>query len=123
MSAFSGDKLSMYDNNRPKYSLFNIRVAAPRKPKYQTHGSTDTIDYFVDENGEVLVEERYNDKSNEHSILVKISNDWKPIYQKTVPVRDISVVGVSPNFKNLVILDEDSQTGRVSYFNMSLNDG
>jgi hypothetical protein len=75
MSAFSGDKLSMYDNNRPNYSLFSIRVASPRKPRFEAHGCTDTIDYFVDKNGEVLVEERYNDQSNEHSILVKIAND------------------------------------------------
>ena len=123
MSAFSGNRLSMYDKDRPKYSLFNVRIAAPRKPKYHAHGSTDTIDYFVNENGEVLVEERYNNRNNEHIILVKVAGDWKTIYQKTVLVRDINVVGVSPDFKNLVILDEDNQTGRISYFNMSLDDG
>ena len=123
MSAFAGSALSIHDKEKPKYALFNIRIASPRIPQFSEFGLAETIDYFIDSQGNALVEERYNNTNNEHTIVAKIGDEWKTIYQKEVAVRDINVVGLSPDYQFLVFLDEDPQTGRVSYFNMALQDG
>jgi hypothetical protein len=60
MAAHSGERLSMHDKIRPKYSLINVRLNKPRSPSFHSHGSIHTIDYFVGKDGEPLVEERYD---------------------------------------------------------------
>jgi len=122
MAAHSGERLSMHDKIRPKYSLMNVRLNQPRSPSFHSHGSIHTIDYFVGKDGEPLVEERYDNIKDQHSILVHDGNDWNEIYTKTEKIRTIKLVGLSADFNSLVVLKYNNDTGRIAYYLMSLND-
>ena len=87
MGAYSGGKLSMHDQVRPKFSLLKVRLNKVRSPSYHSHGTNNTIDYFVDKNGEPLVEERYNQRNDQHSVLVRAGKEWQKIYTKTVKLK------------------------------------
>jgi dipeptidyl aminopeptidase/acylaminoacyl peptidase len=122
MAAHSGERLSMNDNVRPKYSLMNVRLNKPSRPSFHAQGSIDTIDYFVGKDGEPLVEERYNNLKDQHSILVYDGEDWKEIYTKTEKIRNIKLVGLAADFRSLVVLKYNNDTGRIAYYLMSLSD-
>ncbi|MFT5675965.1 MAG: dipeptidyl aminopeptidase/acylaminoacyl peptidase, partial [Paraglaciecola sp.] len=122
MAAHSGEKLSMNDNVRPKYSLMNVRLNKPSRPSFHSQGSIDTIDYFVGKDGKPLVEERYNNLKDQHSILVYDGENWKEIYTKTEKIRTINLVGLAADFKSLVVLKYNNDTGRIAYYLMSLAD-
>ena len=69
-----------------------------------------------------MVEERYNNLKNKHAILVYDSGDWKEIYTKTDEIRTIDLVGLAADFKSLMVLKFNNDTGRIAYYLMSLND-
>ncbi|MFT4938318.1 MAG: hypothetical protein ACI88A_001344, partial [Paraglaciecola sp.] len=122
MAAHSGERLSMNDNVRPKYSLINVRLNKPSRPSFHSQGSIDTVDYFVGKDGEPLVEERYNNLSDQHSILVNDGKEWREIYTKTEKIRTIQLRGLAADFKSLVVLKYNNDTGRIAYYLMSLKD-
>ncbi len=119
MPAYTG-KRSISD---PNYSLLKVKLASPKIPRTHTKGDPNITDFFVDQRGEVLVQESYDNEKDEHRLLVKADGKWNEIYYKKTPIMEISVVGLTPDRKRLVILDEDSKTGRTAYFTMSLADG
>jgi dipeptidyl aminopeptidase/acylaminoacyl peptidase len=123
MGAFSGEKLSMYDQLRPKYSLLKVRLNKVRSPSFHSHGTNNTIDYFVDKNGDPLVEERYDQRNDQHSVLVRADKKWQKIYTKTDKIRTIEIVGLTSDYASLVVLKYNNDTGRVAYYLMSLIDG
>lgn len=62
-----------------KNALLKVKMTRPGRPSYHAYGSTDSIDYFLDGDGEPLVEERYNQETDMHIILVKKDGDWKSL--------------------------------------------
>lgn len=107
----------------PNFSLLRVELDSPRRPRVVFKGKDDTLDYFLDEKGEVLVHEIFDNRRNLHQVFSRQGDDWKEIYRHEGEVADISVVGLSPDRKSLVILANNSRTKRDDYFTMSLKDG
>lgn len=107
---------------KPVYSLY--RVSLKRKSVRSSEGGTyHTEDFFVNREGKAIAREEYNEKDNVHSILALHDGEWVEIFKETTSVKNKGFVGITPDFKSLVMLSTDSNSGRTSYYTMSLADG
>ena len=104
------------------YSLMKVDLGSPNRPATTGSGDRDAIDFFIDKKGDVLAEERYEEYSNLHEILVKRGSKWDTIYSEKVKVRTIDPVGLAPDYKSLAVLAY-GKNGRRQYYSMSLEDG
>lgn len=123
LGAYSGERLSSQAKANYKYALLDVKISNPRRPSYHANGSIDTIDFFLGEDDEALIDERYNQDSNEHSILVKQDRKWKVIYSAELEIRTVVPVGLASDYRSLVVLKYNENSDRVSYYLMDLEDG
>lgn len=123
MPAYSGKQISSTAKAMRKYSLLEVRLNKIKRPGYHAHGSPDTNDYLLGKDGEALVEERYNNATDEHTILVNDKGEWREIYKQNEKILTMQILGMSSDFKSIVVLKYNAQTGRKAHFLMSLKDG
>ena len=112
------------DNKFPDsyYSLYKVNLTRNQVTVAKEGGKT-TVGYFVDQQGDALVMEDYNDRTDIHQIKSKQSGKWVEIFTETIPIRNKDFVGLTADFKSLVFLDRDESTDHISYNLMSLADG
>ncbi|MCJ7591997.1 MAG: alpha/beta fold hydrolase [Woeseiaceae bacterium] len=123
MPAFYGEpQLVMGEYAAPVYSLLRV-PPGPGKPRRIKSGSSATIDYFVDDSGEPIVMEEFDESHNLHSVYALQEDGWEEIYQNEGLLRDRGFVGLTPDRKHLVVLDTSDETGRTAYFTLSLSSG
>ncbi len=104
------------------YAVMKVELASPKRPAKVSRDHVNAIDYFLDKKGNVLVEERYSQHSNRHEVFVKHGSKWETIYSEKVEPRTLSIVGLTPDYKFLVVLAY-SDDDRRQYYTMSLKDG
>jgi dipeptidyl aminopeptidase/acylaminoacyl peptidase len=105
------------------FNLYKVNLTKNKKPRIYQRGKKDTIDFFMDDQANVLARERYNNDTNIHQIESLIDGDWVKIFKEETSYRTKSFAGITPDFKSLVMLNKDKKHGRVAYFTMSLADG
>jgi dienelactone hydrolase len=110
-------------NDRADYSLLRVNLKEKKAPSIVITGSKTTYDFFVDNKGSVLAQVSYDQKSNAHRVRARQNNEWVDIFKETIEIPEKSFVGVTPDFKSLVVLDTNEKTGRIAYYTMSLADG
>lgn len=125
-----GDKLYMpayvprsKTDRHPDYALLEVDIKNPRNPKVVEDGHAHTVDWFVGHNGKILAQERYNEDSHEHEILVPDDDRWRVIYSDDTPRLVSHFVGETPDQQSLVMLKEDHETGRIEYYRLNLDSG
>lgn len=108
----------------PDYSLMEVDLASPRRPGVLRKGENYTEDFFVDDGNRVIAEELYHNRAGYHSIVSYIEDDegteifhQETDYPKTIPV------GVTPDYRSLVVRNQDRSLGRDILRTMSLTDG
>jgi len=106
-----------------KRALMKVDLKRPRRPRTAYNGHFDVIDFFVDEEGDILAQVRYDNEENTYSIQVPDGWGWKPIHEHETPLIDMVAVGLTPDRQSLVILTENPDTGRNDYFKLSLSNG
>ena len=109
--------------NKDDFHLYKVRLDWKSKPRILQRGSSDTIDFFLDGEGNLLARERYDNKKNLHTIESKISGDWVVVFSEEAEYKTKSFNGVTPDRKKLVMIETDKNTGRRAYYTMSLKDG
>jgi len=109
--------------DKADYSLLKVNLKEKKPAIIFSKGTYLTYDFFVDDKGNVLAQLSYDQKSNIHRVRVRKNNEWVDIFKETVEIREKNFVGVTPDFKSLVVLDTNEKTGRVAYYTMSLADG
>ncbi|BCD97988.1 alpha/beta hydrolase family protein [Marinagarivorans cellulosilyticus] len=110
-------------DHSPNYSLVRVEIDKPKRLKVIEKGHDDSRDYFMDNKDRVIAQTRYDQKSNIYEVLVPEKKGWKVIYSQEMPILSISMVGSTPDFKSLIMLADNSKTGRSDYYLMSLTDG
>jgi dipeptidyl aminopeptidase/acylaminoacyl peptidase len=108
---------------KPDYTLIKVNLASPSVSKPLGIGSNSTIDFFLGKNKKPLVTESYSNESNVHTVKVRNGDDWNVIYEYEAKIREINLVGITPDYKSLVILKHDQKRGVDDYQLMSLSDG
>lgn len=109
--------------DRNTYSLLKVNLTKKRKPSTHRKGTSDTVDFFVDRNGEVLARERFSNKKNRHLLQAWHDGRWKDIYEEETEIRHVSFNGVTPDGKSLVMIKQSRDHGRWAYHTISLADG
>ncbi|MDJ0793942.1 MAG: alpha/beta fold hydrolase [Woeseiaceae bacterium] len=123
MPAFYGvPTLVMGEYAKPVYSLLRVPLG-PGKARRVELGRSSTIDYFVDDSGEAIVMEEFDETQNLHSIRALQQDGWQEIYRSEGRLRDRGFVGLTPDRKHLVVLDTSAYTGRTAYSTLSLSSG
>ena len=107
----------------PDFSLMRVKVSSPRRPKQWVKGDKDTIDYFMDGEGNVVAQEQFENHNNRHLIKVPAERGWKTIFSQNTAIKDVEFVGLTPDYQSLVMINENPATGRIGYFTVSLADG
>lgn len=119
MPAFVGER----QDRSPDMSVMRVELESPRRPQVHFHGRNESLDFFLGAGGEVIAHEIFHNRRNRHTILARRGEEWKEIYRHDGELMDISVVGISPDRKSLVVLDTNENTDRGDYYTLSLQDG
>lgn len=107
----------------PPYSLLKIDLREKHKPVVVSKGTSNTSDFFLNGQGEVLARESYNNKDDLHLIEKYEDGEWVEIFKEEVAYRSKSFVGLTSDFKALVMLETDPKTERRAFYNLALSDG
>jgi dipeptidyl aminopeptidase/acylaminoacyl peptidase len=110
---------------KPNYGLVKVKLTSKGRHKTAIQGSLYSKDFFVDNKGQPLAEERYDDKTNEHSIMTFKNGDKKPIelFKEAVSIKTKSFIALTEDYNSLVFLETNEETGRDDYYLMSLSTG
>ena len=119
----TGTDLSWGQSNNPDYSLLKVNLKEKNPSVIFSKGGKSTYDFFVDDKGNVLAQASYDQRTNVHKVRARQNNEWIDIFTETIEIPEKSFVGVTPDFKSLVMLDINQKTGRVAYYTMSLANG
>ena len=106
-----------------RYNLLKVDLTKKKKPRRHKRGTSDTIDYFVNDSGELLARERFNNDKNLHSLEAWLDDSWVKIFKEETDIRHVSFVGVTPDRKSLVMIRQDDSHGRWAYHTILLKDG
>lgn len=109
--------------NPGQYNLYRVRLDKKTTPRIAQKGSSDTIDFFLGEDGDVIARERFDNRQNLHRVEAKIDGDWKEIFREETEIRSRSFNGVTPDRTKLVMVSQDENHGRWAYYTMALADG
>ena len=107
----------------PNYSLLKVNLNKRTRHKRESAGSLYSVDFFVDEEGSLVAEERYDQKENRHSLWAVKDGDLVEIFTETLALRTKSFVGLTPDYSSIVFLETDEQTGRFDYFLLNIASG
>lgn len=110
-----------YDKNS-KYNLYRVRLDKRSAPRIHKRGTSDTIDFFVGANDELIARERFNSKNRKHTIESYISGDWEVVFSEETDYITKGFVGITPDQKSLV-MSATGENGMRSYYSVSLVDG
>lgn len=119
MPAFVGDEGS----ESPDYSLVKVNLKRKSSPSVYSKGTNATNDFFLDSKGAILAQESYDNHTNIHKVRVRQNDEWVDIFKEKVEITEKSFVGLTPDYKSLVMLETNADTGRTAYYTMSLADG
>ncbi|WP_111977211.1 alpha/beta hydrolase family protein [Algibacillus agarilyticus] len=111
------------DGTNPSYDLLRVDLTKKREPRRFKKGNSDVVDWFVDNQGNTLARERYNNKENRHTVEAWRNDEWHKIFFEETEYRNKSFVGVTPDRQSLVMLGYSNKTDNSAYFTMSLKDG
>lgn len=109
--------------NDSSFSLMKASLDYEKKSYHFKKGRQDVVDYFVNDTDQVLARERYNNEHDLHQVEAQINGEWRVIFSEKTRYRTKSFVGVTGDFNYLVMLDQNSSTGRWAYYTMRLKDG
>lgn len=119
MPAFMGE-----NDPNPARDLLRVPLDSGRGGRLDGgNGTHNTMDWIVNSQGRVIVREDYSEKTQLHQVRARDNKgDWKSLYEKTTPLPEISVVGVTKDGQSLITIDS-GDAEFMSVFTMSLADG
>lgn len=96
MPGFSGDA------EKPPYSLFKVDLDSGRG-RIVSRGLPNVIDWFVDEKGEPLAREEFNNDRDKYKIIVRNSGKWDTILEEDSARPPYSLMGVKADRSAFVL--------------------
>lgn len=119
MPAFMGSR----DPN-PSLDLLRVPIESGRGGRLDGgRGTHNTIDWLVNGSGKVIAREDFSEKTQSHQVRARQPNgDWKSIYERTSPLPELSIVGVSKDATSLFTVDA-IESEFLSLYTMSMEDG
>lgn len=107
----------------PPRALLRVPLQGAGKPRRIAAADNDTDDFFVDDDGQLIALEVFNQSKNLHQVFAMQGSKRTEIYTDETEIKNRGFVGVTADRKGLVVLDTDRNSDRRSYFTMSLATG
>ncbi|MDO3388242.1 alpha/beta fold hydrolase [Gilvimarinus sp. SDUM040013] len=107
----------------PSFSLLRVTLDGLPRARLHRNGSKNAIDFFVSQAGELLVLEEFDDEKDLHTLTAFSEDGDKIIFQNSTQYITHSFVGLTADERHIVMVNEDSDTGRSSYYLVSLANG
>lgn len=107
----------------PNYSVLKVNLGKSTRHQREGAGSLYSVDFFVDDEGTLVAEERYDHKNNHHSLWAIKNGRLEEIFAETLAIRTKSWVGLTSDYSSVVFLETDEQTGRSDYFLLEIASG
>ncbi|HEY7884238.1 MAG TPA: alpha/beta fold hydrolase, partial [Cellvibrionaceae bacterium] len=107
----------------PNYSVLKVNLNKRTRHKRAGAGSLHSVDFFVDDDGTLVAEERYNHEKNHHSLWAIRDGKLEEVFSETLAIRTKSFVGLTSDFSSVVFLEPDGETGRADYFMLEIASG
>lgn len=107
----------------PNYALVRVKISKHARPKRESAGSIYSTDFFVDSEGKLVAEERYDHRKNLHSIWTMKNGELRELYSETTEIREKAWVGLAADSQSLIFLDTNEDTGRTDFHMLNLNSG
>lgn len=107
----------------PKYSVLKVNLNKRTRHKHEGAGSLHSEDFFVDDDGNLVAEERFDHKKNHHSLWAMKNGRLEEVFAETLAIRTKSWVGLTPDYSSVVFLETDDKTGRSDYFLLEIASG
>lgn len=109
--------------NQSSYSLVKSNLDIQRKPRVFKKGTSNTIDFFVDNKDTIIARETYDNSTDIHKLQAIKDGKWVDIFEETTKYRTKSFVGMTPDYQSIVMLKQDKEHGRFAYYTISIKDG
>lgn len=115
MPGFSGISSARYD-------LYRVNLKSGRGNVFKS-GLSETVDWFVDDDGDVVVREDYDEKTNRYAVYYyeKGSLNVRKIYEDETKIRDVGVVGVKADRSALIVSLRPDKADKYVLAEMSLD--
>lgn len=111
-------------NNESQYSLVSVDITGKGSPRIVVNGTSDTQDFFVDDQGNVLARENLNNRTNVHSIDIRENKKWRTIYKHKSEIKSHSFIGLNEDYSGIVFTRNNGDVeSDDSYLLLSLADG
>lgn len=107
----------------PNYSLLEVPADGSGRPKIVEPGTPDTVDYFLDNQGNALARESYNKQRHVHLLESKVSGEWKKIYELETELPQFTFVGLAGDSKSLLFSAVEEERDFRVYYSMNLQNG
>jgi dipeptidyl aminopeptidase/acylaminoacyl peptidase len=126
MPTFIGEPQQVLGKSQaPDKGLMKVKLFSKKLPNIAVRGSIHSEDFFIDTKGNLLAETRYDEKTNEHSIMVFENGNKKPkeLFKEVVPIKTKSFIALTEDYSSLIFIETNEDTGRVDYYLMNLSTG
>lgn len=118
MPAFVNSKNSRI----PDYSLLKVNLKEKAPSSIISKGVADAADFFVDANGSVVAQITYNSSSNVYRVRARKNDEWADIFKEKFEIPG-QFFGLTQDYKSIIKVDTDADTGFGAFYAMSLTDG
>lgn len=98
----------------PTFGLLQVNLDTGRG-RVINRGSADTIDWFVNKDGDVIAEEKYNDRRDLYTIEMRVDGKLRKIFERKAARPPLSIVGYKPDESALIV----SLRNDGDYFNLA----
>lgn len=110
-------------DRNPSYSLVAVNLESVRRPSIVNRGSPNTLNYFLDDDGQILAEEIFHSRRSYHAILAYGSSKAEEIFKYQADYPQVSFHGLTPDREHLIYTTSDQKSDSLAYFQLSLKDG
>ena len=109
--------------NPGQFSLYKVDLANKRLPRLYQKGTGDTINFFLDVEGNVIARERFNNDNDLHTVEARRNDEWVEVFSDKTDIPKYSFDGLTPDRKSLLTITTNLETGTFSVYELSLADG
>jgi len=105
------------EGDDPHHNLYRVSLKTGRGVPIKQRGNSNTVDWFVSENGKPLAQEDYDNRKQLHQIYSFVTGKKKLIFEQNIPRPELVVQGISVDESSLLYLLEGN------IYEMRLSDG
>ncbi|WP_370980330.1 alpha/beta hydrolase family protein [Agaribacterium sp. ZY112] len=114
---------SIRGNQKTRYSLMKVDLGDPDHPIVFDSGHKNAVDFFMNDQGELVARELYDSVNDLHELQVKRGKKWESIFKQRAAMIELGFIGLSNDEDSIVVVLQPENSEAEEYRLMSLIDG